>query len=169
MPCKSDYMAPTGYELKIVATAKLLKYVAESLGRDVHPDVEYLSQDCNYSCVTRVKGDAIVESLCTVMRGLNADTIDRVVYQTRSRDARALADWWEEHQAADRKREAKENKDKLDRGYLFPKGSGVPSEKKDQIMEWYKNLGGTGQSYVNLLLLVRDNRDKKVATDVSKD
>ncbi len=169
MPCNSDYMAPTRYELEIVATAKLLKYIALDLGLEVSPAVKLLSEDRNYHKVTRPVGDELVATLCKTLHDLDAETVDRLVYGNRCREARELANWWEEHQAADAAREAKENKVKLDRGYLFPKGSGVPSGKKDQIMAWYNKLGGEGQSYVNLLLLVRDNRDKKVATNVSKD
>ena len=168
MPCNSDYMAPTAYELQIVATAKLLKYIALDLGHEVNSTVERLSQDRNYNEVTRAIGDELVATLCKVMHELPAEVVERLVYGNRCREARDLANWWEEHQAADRKREAKENKAKLDRGYLFPKGSGIPSNKKDQILDWYNRLGGEGQSYVNLQLLVRDNKAKQ-AVKVGQD
>lgn len=163
MPCDSSYMAPTGYELEIVATAKLLKYIALDLGHEVDPTVGRLSQDRNYTEVTRAVGDKLVATLCRVMHELPDEVVERLAYVNRCREARQLADWWEEHQAADRKRDEAKKKTDLDRGYLFPKGSGVPSHKKDEILKWYKGLGSTGQSYVNLLLLVRDNAGKKPA------
>ena len=37
---------------------------------------------------------------------------DEFIYNARVKESRDLADWWEEHQGADRKREAKEKKAK---------------------------------------------------------
>jgi len=162
MPCNSDYMAPTGYELQIVKVAGLFLYVNDQLGRTVHSEVKMLADHRNYCRVTREAGDRIVASLCALMTSLDPETLDQIVYKTRSHAARRLADWWEEHQAADRKREAAEKKTDLDRGYLFPKDSDVTDHKKDEILKWYKNLGEAGQSYVNMLLLIRDNQAKKV-------
>src|SRR3989304_52884 len=163
MPCNSDYMAPTGYELQIVKVAGLFLYVNDQLGRTVHSEVKMLADHRNYCRVTRQAGDRIVASLCALMTSLDPETLDPIVYKTRSHPARPLPHWGgEEHTAADRKGEAAEKKTDLDRGYLFPKDSDVTDHKKDEILKWYKNLGGAGQSYVKMLLLIRANQAKKV-------
>ena len=41
---------------------------------------------------------------------MRADVRDRIVYDARNKTARRLADWWEEHQEEDAKREAAELK-----------------------------------------------------------
>lgn len=168
MPCNSDYMAPNKYEGQIMRTAALLVYIKDQLGLPISRDEQRFGMERDYCKITRTIGDGLVAELCNLMHTLTPEVVERLCYEVRSKDARNLADWWEEHQAADGAREAKENKGKLDRGYLFPKGSGVPGTKKDQMLEWYNQLGTTGQSYVNLLLLVRDNKAKQAAT-VGKD
>ena len=167
MPCNSDYMQPTAFELKVIETAKLLSYVLSATNREVPGPIVELASGTRNRAIDKAIGDQVVAALCGEMDALTPLTREKLVYHTRTREARRLADWYEEHQAADREREGRERKQELDRGYLFPAGSDVPSRKQDQMLEWYNRLGGEGQSYVNLLLLLRDN--KKVVSNVSED
>lgn len=164
MPCDSSYMEPTAYELQIINTARLLVHVLRSTGQNVPSGIENIAEN-RQGMIGRKAGDNIVAAMCEVMHGLTPEQVEELAYKPRNKTARALADWWEEHQAADKAREAIEAKGKLDRGYLFPKSSGVPKAKKDQVMAWYDKLGSTGQGYVNMLLLLRDNRKPVKAKD----
>lgn len=160
MGCNSDYMKPTDYEIKVMESARHLLYVQTRMELPIEEFVIKLAQGRDYNRITPQVGDIVVESLCKLMGLLTPEQVEEFVYKPRTKEARALADWWEDHQAADKSREQTAAKAKLDRGYLFPKGSGVPSAKKDEMMKWYAGLTSTGQSYVNLLLYIRDKHAK---------
>lgn len=46
--------------------------------------------------------------LCATLTGLSETNIDAIVYNARDACSRSLADWWERHQAWDKKREEDE-------------------------------------------------------------
>ena len=99
MPCDSSYMNPTGKEKELQKTAKLLIFVYQKLGIQI-PD--WLQKDADdIYC----KNDQAVIDLCAALRGLSADQIERIVYDPHSKQARQLADWWDEHQEADKRKE----------------------------------------------------------------
>ena len=103
MGCRSDYMEPTTKEKRLQETAKLLCYVYTQLGRKKEIKKEW-GQAANYCyCVID-----LVPNLCAVLKGLDATTLDRIVYEPKNKMARKLVDWLEEHLGADRKREAEE-------------------------------------------------------------
>lgn len=46
--------------------------------------------------------------LCSTIKKMSQHQLDTIVYDGRIKEARDLADWWEEHQEMDRKREKEE-------------------------------------------------------------
>ena len=103
MPCRSDYMEPTGKERQLQDTAKLLKYALFELDLPVPSKVRTAADDvyCQLD---------LVPDLCKLITNMNELQVNRVVYNAQNKQARKLADWWEEHQRADRKRIASEMK-----------------------------------------------------------
>lgn len=104
MPCRSDYLAPTGREAALQESARLYIYALHHLGMPIPEKVVKAAKDIYCG------DDSSVMGLCGLLRGLPAKKRDALVYNAKDRTARQLADWWEEHQEADRKREAAEAK-----------------------------------------------------------
>lgn len=46
------------------------------------------------------------EELCAMLKSMEPEKRDRIVYNARDKRARRLADWWEYHQAQDARHEA---------------------------------------------------------------
>lgn len=104
MPCNSEYLEPTGRERELRRTAKLYVYVLVKIGQ---PTLPKLLESVNNIYTS----EDYVSELCATLRRLKLDDPTRfnnLVYNAHDKDSRNLADWWEDHQEADRKREAKE-------------------------------------------------------------
>ena len=101
MPCDSSYMEPTSREKQLQETAQLLVYVRKALLMDV----PFSLAEAANNCYGRVD---FVPQLCKAIRTMSPSQQEQIIYNARSRMARRLADWWEAHQEADRKREALE-------------------------------------------------------------
>lgn len=155
-------MEPTGYELKVLATAKLLNYVLKLTGQTVPHQIVDFARGHRSACISKQVGDNIVATMCEVMGKLTPEQIEELAYKPRTKEARALADWWEEHQAADAERVAVQENRELMAAYLFGEDADLPEHKRKSIVDWYAKLDGTGQSYVNLLLLIREQRAKSL-------
>lgn len=102
MPCNSDYLNPTHREAQLQRAAKLLKYVYECLGLEVPKHVKETAADIY------AKDDRSVMKLCDIIHQMNEAQLNEIVYDGRNKNARDLADWWDEHKAADRRREEEE-------------------------------------------------------------
>lgn len=100
MPCNSDHMEPTGKEIYLRHTAHRFMTLQRALGYFVSPTVVAASR--NPYC----KEDYTAE-LCTLIKSLTPEQEAAFVYDGRSPDARALADWWDKHKEADAKKAAK--------------------------------------------------------------
>ena len=104
MPCNSDYMEPTAKERELKRAAKLLVYVLRAQNKRVSKHVGRAALD--------IYGDSggydYVEHLCGELRNLSVEDRESIVYDAHNKIARDLADWYEEHQEADKAREAKE-------------------------------------------------------------
>ncbi len=109
MPCNSDYLDPTNREAELQRAAKLLVYVYEKLNLEVPSYVKKASKD------VYCKDDRSVSRLCSILDAMPPDTLDRIVYNAKNKTSRDLADWWEEHQQADREREVEEDRQKQQR------------------------------------------------------
>jgi hypothetical protein len=104
MPCNSDYLTPTRLEVESRKTAENIKYLLTELKLEVPSLIENAT-----GCYgDRHIADTMVSTLCKLCKGLTKDEMDKIVYG-RTKEARQLADWWEEHQEADRLREEKES------------------------------------------------------------
>lgn len=111
MPCNSDYLEPRGREVELHRAARLYQYVLLSTHKPVPQRVQQAAesiygQDRN--------GDPVdcVSALCAAIKRMDNAMQKRVVYTAESRDARDLANWWEDHQQADSQREAAEADEK---------------------------------------------------------
>lgn len=107
MPCSSEYMEPTVAERQRKHAAELLVFVKQKLGLSVSKE-EKASAKSFYG----EGGEKSMVKLCTILRGMTSEEEERVVYDARDPMSRKLADWWEEHQAEDAKREAKQTRKK---------------------------------------------------------
>ena len=102
MPCRSDYMEPTHKERLLQETAQLLMYVRDQL--KMQPSTALKAAATNIYCTSDYVSD-----LCHIIHTMTDDDRERIVYDARNPQSRKLADWWEKHQEADRKREAEED------------------------------------------------------------
>lgn len=108
MPCRSDYLRPSGYEQKMQQTAQLLRYALLTLGQPV-PDWVAAEAKNLYAHDERV-----VTMLCDLLTKLDTATREALVYNAHDRNARILATWWEDHRKADAARVARESKQEAD-------------------------------------------------------
>jgi hypothetical protein len=100
MPCSSGYLDPTNTQRELQRAAKLLLYVYDAFGATAPQWIVAASVDLYCD------DDRVVPALCDQLKRMTSADMDRIVYNARDRQARDLADWWEEHQAADLEREA---------------------------------------------------------------
>lgn len=94
MPCNSEYMNPTGYEVAISRVACLLdelsgKECKDSWWHGYHPSV--------YCNVTNDLGDSLTADLCQKLQKLDV-----------SKYSLEMQIWWRDHQKADKERVKKE-------------------------------------------------------------
>lgn len=97
MPCNSDYMNPTEKEKQLQETAQLLLFVLKRLRQA--PDKKLTAAANDMYCRTDY-----VRQLCKVLTNLSEKDKKAIIYDAYNKTSRQLADWWERHQAADRKR-----------------------------------------------------------------
>lgn len=113
MPCRSDYMEPTQKERLLQETAQHLVYVRMSTnsGQAVDKNLKAAAKDiyCRKDYVA---------TLCSAIRALTDEQMNRIVYDGRNPKARSLADWWEKHLEADRIREEQERKEAQEKANL---------------------------------------------------
>ena len=99
MPCNSDHMQQTGTEAYNQRAAKLFLYITTKLNT---PDAAVKEAADTYYCTIDY-----TENICTTLRQLkrrNLKRFNEIVYNAKSKTSRDLADWWEEHVLADRRR-----------------------------------------------------------------
>jgi hypothetical protein len=101
MPCDSSYLNATASEKYNQETAQLLVYLREKLSLEVSMELADAARQyyCNLD---------FTPQLCDLLRRMSPEEIDTIVYDGRSKDARRLADWWDEHQRVDEERQAQE-------------------------------------------------------------
>ncbi len=128
MGCNSDYMNPNATEANSQMVAGHLVYLLPRLGKPVPHHVQKAA-DSQYGDTTRL--DDHTALLCNVCGALTKKQSDGFIYNGRSKEARALAEWWDEHQAADKERLAAERAEKRNNA-TFKRVWGVlsPSEKR---------------------------------------
>ena len=129
MPCRSDYMDPTHIETELQRTAQLLRFVYVKLELPVSDKLNKAAGD------TWCKDDFVPE-LCKTIRGLNEEQLNDIVYNARDKISRSLADWWEEHEAADRAREAKERKEAEEKALAERAMQKISKEELAALKKW---------------------------------
>ena len=129
MPCCSDYMDPTHKEIHLQRAARLLQWVYIKL------EVP-LSDKLNKAADNKWCKDDFVPELCRTIRGLNETQLNEIVYNARDYTSRNLADWWEEHEAADRAREAKERKEAEEKALAERAMQKISKEELAALKKW---------------------------------
>ena len=102
MPCNSDYLASSCKEREHRRAARLLLYVLRTTRQEI-PAWLHLEVDNLYA-----KDERTIPVLCAVLAHASPAVLEEVVYNARNKTARDLANWWEDHQEADRTREEQE-------------------------------------------------------------
>lgn len=111
MGCNSDYMNPTGKEKQLRETAELYAYALRAKhGEDADYQMPVKVLEALSTPYTSVD---VTSELCEFLRKQDLATFESIVYNARNKDSRRLAQWWEDHEAADRKRIAQEIQDKF--------------------------------------------------------
>lgn len=106
MPCRSDYLEATQLEKDSRRFCDLLCYVMERLGK-IPPDWAVKAKDEYYGNAAKVNDAAV--KLCALIRQMSPEQLNAIVYDGRSARARKLADFWDAHEEADKRREAEES------------------------------------------------------------
>lgn len=96
-------MSANGSEVKSREIAEMLVYTLESLGRPVET---WIKSATGYYGDTNSLNEMVV-MLCELCSNMSEDQKEKIIYD-RIAIARALANWWDEHQEADKKRKEKE-------------------------------------------------------------
>lgn len=102
MGCRSDYMEQTSSEQFVQKTAINLVYVLKSLKKSVPKWVQKTANDY----YAQDPEDQLTPTLCGLIKKMTKAQLNKIVYDGRSPEARQLAQWWDEHQAADKRRSA---------------------------------------------------------------
>ena len=95
-------LEPIRRERELKRAATLLVYLKKQIGGEVEP---WMHQEAEASYPTDERS---VTELYATLKALNSQQREDIVYNARDKTARNLADWWEEHQVADRAREERE-------------------------------------------------------------
>ncbi len=109
MPCDNSYMDPTTAERDSQKICRSLVYVLERLHREV-PEWTRKGAGHFYGCVPKLNEAVVL--LCALCAQMSQEETEAIIYDGRDQQARRLADWWDKHQEADRKREAKEEEER---------------------------------------------------------
>lgn len=114
MPCNSDHLNPNLREKQLQETAICFLYLLTELDKrglfgpvlEKLPLVEKAAKDIY------CKADFVAD-LCKVLRNISQNRpnlFKEIVFNGANRQSRRLADWWEEHQRADKAREDNEKR-----------------------------------------------------------
>jgi hypothetical protein len=105
MGCNSEYLQASNREQELQRAAQLLVYVHEQSALE---PPEWAKKEAKNIYAS---DDRSVTELCAFLQGMEPVAREQLVYNAKCKTARDLADWWETHQAADRKREERERKE----------------------------------------------------------
>lgn len=109
MGCRCDYMESTNDEKFRKKTHELLAYVLRSKGLPVPDKVKKAAND--YYGNGGYSSNEVTNKLCALIRSLTTDEMAEIVYDGRDTEARKLADWWDDHEKADKIRAIEEAND----------------------------------------------------------
>lgn len=100
MPCHDP--SPDERDLRAVNAAKCLNILYEKLGLPYKIGVPTGYDEIGFGKSL----DELTNMLCSTIRGLTPEQLEAIVYNGRDKNSRKLADWWDEHQEIDKKRES---------------------------------------------------------------
>lgn len=135
MPCNSDYMNPTGAEANSKKIAELIVYIEKKMG-DVTPGWIIDAASDYYGAPTRLI--ELTQTLCALCGNLSPAAAEEVIYDAHNATARELAAWWDEHQAADVAREARERHDAEVKAMANAVGGVLSEDQKKLLREAVK-------------------------------
>ena len=128
MPCNSDYLNPTQDELNKILVSKLIRYVDRKLEEKTPNKIIKVSRDVYGKGVDL---NIIVPALCSKLKSLSNEQKEEIIYNAKDKTSRDLADWWEEHQNADKERKKLEKEEKNKKSLVSNALSKLtPKEKK---------------------------------------
>ena len=113
MPCNSDYMNPNEREEQNRLMCKLIIFVHKSLGIKPKKDVGDALKEGAASIYgsSEIGEDALANMLCNLCTN---DLSEDFIYNGRDKNCRKLAEWWDRHKEADKKRKKAERAAKKD-------------------------------------------------------
>lgn len=103
MPCQTE--EPDRNHVATQRAARLYLYVVRLLGE--HGPLRWVQE---LAANPFAQDDRMIPLLCGKLKALGPAAFSAIVYNARSRESRDLADWWEDHQEADRQRQEAEAK-----------------------------------------------------------
>ena len=113
MPCDCSHLEARAHEVERRRAAQVLAWGLRKLGRRVPTTVAHAASDY-YGETGDREIDAqgalwLTQQACAFYTGLSQQERERLLYgNPKDKDARAAADWWEAHEAADKARLARE-------------------------------------------------------------
>lgn len=109
MPCNCDYLEARNTEVESRDAAKHIVYINSKLPYTKTENWIVKASKEYYGNEERLNDLVVI--LCKLCHNLGPILQEKIIYNGNSKQARALADWWEEHQEADKQRIKEENKE----------------------------------------------------------
>lgn len=148
MPCRSDYPEPSPREIEHKKVSQFLKYVFTEIfsgkfDQFIDSDLQRKIRKINDWAVhletpsgseLNIPNEKLpVPLLCELLRLLPDNIMEKLVYDGRNPEARKLADWWDNHQASDLRREQKE-KEAIEKENIRKKALGKLTKKEIEAL-----------------------------------
>lgn len=109
MPCRNDYTEQSGQQLESIRVCTNLCYLFRMIGKRP-PDWVIATTNNYYGNVARL--DEATKILCSTIRSLTDEELEKYVYDGHSAEARKLAGWWDRHQEWDARRIKEEEEER---------------------------------------------------------
>lgn len=126
MPCNCDHMEPNKHEIESKKACQCARYLLRTMNLDVPDWVEEGAEDY-YGIPFKMEEVTIL--LCKLCSEID----DSIIYNGRDKEARMTADWWDEHQKADRERIAKEEHERKQNTLRASAAKKLTDEEKDAL------------------------------------
>lgn len=101
MPCRSDYMEPNARERNWQQAAQFLVYALVKLGKEPPENLKKTANDI-------YAREDFTADLCHLLNNISDEAREKIIYDAHSRQARELANWWDDHKEADKRRKLEE-------------------------------------------------------------
>lgn len=99
MPCSSSQQEPSKQETESRKVSGLIIWLWTHLDKEIPG---WVRETVNNAYGNSEKVHELTNMLCNECRVLTQKGEDEVIYNGRDRNARRLADWWDDHQESDR-------------------------------------------------------------------